>query len=267
MELQQNLILIYESKKGYFMNNTVIDLFNIREDYLISNYKLTSSHAPTDGKYREYLVESILDFIPKHYSTCNGFVFDSEGTISKEIDIIIFDAINVPRFFTKTYNMIPIESVVAIVQVKSKLTKTELNNACENLDSINEMVQIKGGEIKSANGTTPIVEKRNIGPLKILVAGNRNTVINNECASTIDIIFCSGKKKSGILRIRKQIHGNLVSLDNDMKSILDIRKKNNEYDYYRLYNFAFSLMSFLTRINNSLIINYSHYQRKLLKET
>ena len=68
-----------------------------RENSIICDFKLRVGHNLSDGKHKEFLVSQILNFIPKKYSVCNGFVIDSDGRKSSEIDIII---VSVKRYIS-----------------------------------------------------------------------------------------------------------------------------------------------------------------------
>ena len=127
-------------------------------------------HNLEDGKYREYLVTKVLQkIIPSKYSITNGFIIDSDNNISQEMDVIIYDKNYVPPFFDETYTVVPIEAVIAVIQVKTTLKSDTLNDSIKNLNSIDKLNSKTGGKIISANGTL-ITEKRYIKPYKIIIA-------------------------------------------------------------------------------------------------
>jgi len=241
------------------------NLFRIREENLLGMFSLKINHNPSDGKFREELIKTVLEIIPQRYKITNGFVIDSDGNKSKEMDLIIYDEVYVPRFFISTYSVIPIESVVAICQVKTTLNKKELKNSIDNLNSIDLLTPQKGGKIISAiSGLTN--EKRHMLPLKILISGCSKTNITKDSCKDIDIIYAlSSTNKQGIIQIKQLIDKNLVSTTLSVEEMRKLKFENNNYISYsqeKLYHFYFSVLRYLTMINNSIIINYEKYYKE-----
>ncbi len=72
--------------------------------------------------------EKISLFLPERYLVKQGHIVNSEGKVSNQLDIIIFDRLNTPKFF-ETHNetiFYPIESVLAIGEIKKTLRKNDL---------------------------------------------------------------------------------------------------------------------------------------------
>jgi len=66
-------------------------------------------------------------FIPDRYGIGSGVIVNSYGNQSKQWDIIIYDKDILPPFvFEMSRGMFPAETVLAVIEVKSKLTKAEL---------------------------------------------------------------------------------------------------------------------------------------------
>lgn len=242
--------------------NHLKKIFQIREENLKRLFEIKISHNPSDGRFREDLIKTILDIIPQKYSVRNGFVVDSNGNVSKEMDLIIFDDIYVPRFFMESYSVIPIESVVAVVQVKTTLDINKLINAIDNLNSIDNLIPEKGGRIISANKCEVIKEQRHILPLKIIVSGSTKTELTEEKCHDIDIVYSIGKNEKDILLVKEFDLLNVVSKDREISEMLNKRKTNMKYKKNsndKLYRFSFAVLNYLTLINNSMIVNYNEY--------
>ena len=240
------------------------DVFKVREENLKKLFEIRISHNPSDGKFREDLIKTILDIVPQKYKVRNGFIIDSEGNISDEMDLIIFDDVYVPKFFMETYSVIPVESVVAVVQVKTSLNLTILNNAITNLNSIDRLIPQKGGIIISASNAREIKEERYILPLKILVCGSTDTELKTEKCSDIDIVYSIGKETKDIILIKNIDSTTLISKDNSIDEMRKKRKLNLDYRINsndKLYKFSFALLQYLTLINNSMIVNYETYSK------
>lgn len=241
-------------------------LFSVKEENLKQMFSLKINHNPSDGKFKEELVKAVLDIIPQRYKVTNGFIIDSHGKMSKEMDIIIYDDVYVPRFFVSSYSVIPIESVVAVCQVKTTLSKTELINSIDNLNSIDYLTPEKNGQIISATSGT-IREKRYILPLKILFCGMSKTKIDKDSCKAIDIVFSltSSSDNLGKIQIKQLDDDNLVSTSLDIIEMKTKKMENNNvvvYSKEKLYHFYFSVLRYLTLINNSMIINYQKYYKE-----
>ncbi|MCE5322699.1 hypothetical protein LLG46_05200 [bacterium] len=114
----------------------------------------TNPHYGERGGEAEDIVKAFLnDHLPKRFSAETGFVVDDEGGVSKQCDIIIYDALNSPVCRVGSRAMIlPSDNVASVFEVKSKLTKHELNDAAEKIASVKrlrrtELPQRKGGEL------------------------------------------------------------------------------------------------------------------------
>lgn len=106
------------------------------------------SHPGELGADREEILRSFLQaYLPKRFEISNGFVFDSKGNLSQQLDIIIADSLVCPRFETFGGTRIyPCECVVAVGQVKSSITSTtKLHEALDNLRSVKSLDRSAGG--------------------------------------------------------------------------------------------------------------------------
>lgn len=72
--------------------------------------------------------EKISLFLPERYLVKQGHVVNSEGKVSNQLDIIIFDRFNTPKFFETQNNTVfyPIESVLAIGEIKKTLRPNDI---------------------------------------------------------------------------------------------------------------------------------------------
>ena len=98
-------------------------------------------HAGEYGTFKERIVEELLRYtLPKRYSFCSGFVINHMGGRTKQCDLIIYDSQNSP-FLEEEKNLkfVPHEIVYAIVEVKSKLHKTELFDALKKMAANKEI--------------------------------------------------------------------------------------------------------------------------------
>jgi hypothetical protein len=92
-------------------------------------------HPGEFGGERERIsIELISQFITNDYSFSSGFIIDCKSNISTQCDIVIYDASN-SKFLTDSNNQrfFPIESVVAIGEVKSIQSKSEFRKTINKL--------------------------------------------------------------------------------------------------------------------------------------
>jgi hypothetical protein len=107
------------------------------------------SHPGELGTAREEVIRKFLrSYLPKRFEISTGFVFDSKGFLSQQIDIIIADSSVCPRFETTGDKRIyPCECVVAVGQVRSSLTSiSKLHEALDNLMSVKSLDRSADGK-------------------------------------------------------------------------------------------------------------------------
>lgn len=95
-------------------------------------------HAGVKGSVRENVVREFLDtFLPSRFAVKSGVIVDSNGTQSKQQDLVVVDSLGMPPFMSGDDSaIVPIESVAVTVEVKSRLTNNELGKAIENTTSV-----------------------------------------------------------------------------------------------------------------------------------
>jgi hypothetical protein len=106
------------------------------------------SHPGELGRGREEILREFLRaYLPKRFEISTGFAFDSKGKVSKQLDIIISNSLRCPHFETAGGNRFyPCESIVAVGQIKSSLTKRkEFLDVMANLESAKSLDRSAGG--------------------------------------------------------------------------------------------------------------------------
>lgn len=96
-------------------------------------------HRGEQGVAREEVVRAFLrDYLPKRFEVSTGFIFDADGLVSEQIDIIIADSLVAPRFEAPGgIRFYPCEAVVAAGEVKTHVTtRRELWDAIAQLRSV-----------------------------------------------------------------------------------------------------------------------------------
>lgn len=121
-------------------------------------------HPGELGIGREEIIRRFLrTYLSARFDISTGFVFDSKGNLSKQLDIIIANALVCPRFETAGGNRFyPCESVVAVGEVKSSLTSdAELQAALANLESVKDLDRSANGRAFDADRSEPIDHRNN----------------------------------------------------------------------------------------------------------
>ena len=82
------------------------------------------THFPEDGRYKEIILKNVLlKHLPKTVSIGTGFVMCENHRPTSQIDIIIYDNRIPPLFQVDDFVIVVKESVLGIIEVKSKLCK------------------------------------------------------------------------------------------------------------------------------------------------
>lgn len=117
-----------------FLNRYFRSVFNkLEADALLFNRRLP--HEGLKGSENEQALADVLrSFLPSRYGLeVNALVIDRDGDVSRQCDIIIYDAVQFPQYFRKVY---PIETVIAVIEVKTELTKQQVASALQNEASL-----------------------------------------------------------------------------------------------------------------------------------
>jgi hypothetical protein len=95
-------------------------------------------HRGLKGRLREIVVEELIKpFLTPHIKAVTGTIVDAYGNQSGQVDVILYDEqVTPPILFSEAEGVIPCHSVVATIEVKSKLTRKELRAAVDNARSV-----------------------------------------------------------------------------------------------------------------------------------
>jgi hypothetical protein len=101
-------------------------------------------HTPTKGQLRQLLVSNLLrPFMTSQFDIGSGIIVNQRGDQSKETDVIIYDNRIVPPFMKEaggTLGAYPAESVIATIEVKSRLGTKEVLEAERSAKQLHEVV-------------------------------------------------------------------------------------------------------------------------------
>ncbi len=92
-------------------------------------------HHALKGSEAEDLIRTFLrKHLPKRFDVGSGFIIDPRDRISRQCDVVIYDALNCPVYrASEDAAIFPSNNVAAIVEVKSVLGKKEIEDAAEKI--------------------------------------------------------------------------------------------------------------------------------------
>lgn len=74
--------------------------------------------------------------LPQRFDVGAGFIIDPLDNVSKQSDVVIYDAYNCPVYrASEEAAIFPSDNVAAVVEVKSRLTRERLHDAFQNIAS------------------------------------------------------------------------------------------------------------------------------------
>lgn len=119
----------------------------LQAQMLIDYSKSKDIKHPRDvGNAREEILRRFLmnsGYLPKRYgvSQSSARVASSTGHISNEMDIVLYDPVDAVCLMNRedVYEVFPVESVYGVIQVKSRLNKTEIQEGLGNLASFKRL--------------------------------------------------------------------------------------------------------------------------------
>ena len=102
----------------------------------------TIPHSTTVGDIREAAIcDSIRRFLPPGLDACSGFVTDTQGTITPQLDIILFRREALAPFLLEGRSaLVPFETFGLAIEVKSTLHKSHFEQIRTQIKAINNMI-------------------------------------------------------------------------------------------------------------------------------
>ena len=149
------------------------------------------THSGEIGAIRENIISRFLrPYLPDCYSIGTGQIFDSTDTMSKQIDVILYDQLfSTALFKGDGILLLPYESVYGTIEVKSNLSSAELITAMNNIVSVRALQRADsnitfglphyGGTVSNKPGNLITFDKRRANcPLKRIFAYDGLTKYN-----------------------------------------------------------------------------------------
>lgn len=101
-------------------------------------------HPGLKGDSNEKVLRQFLQtYLPRSLDVITGVLVDSFGNQSRQLDVVICDAVKTPIFFkAEDVRVIPVECAYAVFEVKAYLSASELKNAYENMKSVKSLKKV-----------------------------------------------------------------------------------------------------------------------------
>lgn len=161
----------------------ILKNYNDLNKMMVEEMDLSSEHDVLTGNYREEMwVKFFRSILPQKFSLAQGvMIIDSQGHVSKEVDIAAFDEQYTPYVFQyNTLKFIPIEAVALVIECKS--ASLPAGNLIEWAKSIDKLRTCPSGVARMVNGyTTGLTNKtqKRTRPIKILACLKQSVKVEN----------------------------------------------------------------------------------------
>jgi hypothetical protein len=120
------------------------ELYRAVSDRMQSDFEITGhhNHMPTRGTAREGVLEEFLSAgrLPPKYGLGAGEVVGRVRDVSRQCDLIVYDKMDgLSLLYNKHSQIYPIDCVYGIIEVKSRLSKSELIDSLEKIKAFKKM--------------------------------------------------------------------------------------------------------------------------------
>jgi hypothetical protein len=102
------------------------------------------SHAGEKGRNNEAILREFLSrHLPTRYTVSTGKVVSAGGLESGQIDLIVHDRLDTPALMdARAWSLVSVESVQAVISVKTSLDRAELKDAMASIESVRKLPRI-----------------------------------------------------------------------------------------------------------------------------
>lgn len=284
-------------KNPNFMINNLIHNYMKEERSIVEQLYFKYKHGTTIGSFREEVWKEMFEnIVPKKFVVEQSvFIIDSNGQVSNEVDLAIFDETYTPYIFRKgRLKFIPIEAVTVAVECKSSSAKPDKLEdwveSIENLKTSRKAIARMHTHIAtelSKNSSTQTATR----PILIYCSLEENP---NSAAKRFDFVL-RAEKVTGKISINyneeqtklkewfkslnhadKAIEEDLINTGKGFEDEEGKKNVNYDLDEYRIFNndgvevsllsFNFMLNQLLMLINNPMLFPHMAYVNMFNKE-
>src|SRR5258708_40199044 len=117
--------------------------FATEQECLIPKLKSSNriSHAGDRGEVNEqHFIDFLRKYLPNRYTVEKAIIIDSNGAVSRSIDVVVFDRQYTPTLLDNDkHRYVPAEAVYAIFECKPKVDKGYLEYAANKAPSVRRL--------------------------------------------------------------------------------------------------------------------------------
>lgn len=185
----------------------IFENYNYINKMMVEEMEIASKHDGLTGDHREQMwLKLFRSIIPQKFSMSQGvMIIDSDGNVSKEVDIAVYDEQYTPYVFQyNTLKFIPIEAVAVVIECKS--TSVNKDKLVKWADAIEKLKPSPCGIARIVSGYAcglTNTSQTRTRPIKILAATKEYKTTEsqslNELEEKFDFII---HKNSGVLNVR-----------------------------------------------------------------
>lgn len=200
-----------KKKKSDDIFNLIYNNYNYLNKMMVEEMDIASEHGGLTGNYREEMwINFFRSIIPQKFSMAQGvIIIDSNGKVSKEVDIAVFDEQYTPYVFQyNTLKFIPIEAVAIVIECKSK--GYDDHSLIKWANCIEKLKTRRTGIARIVSGYTTGITNESQGntqPIKILASLKTNTKesttehIKEKLGDAFDFIIQKSQKDNGKFQV------------------------------------------------------------------
>jgi hypothetical protein len=146
----------------------------LRSDF--ESVRRTNPHAGERGGEAEALLRQFLnEHLPGRFRADTGIVMDDSGARSRQSDVLVYDALNSPVYRHGRMMILPSDNVAVVVEVKSTLSKAELEDAAKKVASVKTLAKSPPSNVDRPAVSAPLAMTRTLG---VVFAYEANTSLN-----------------------------------------------------------------------------------------
>jgi hypothetical protein len=135
-------------------------------------------HPVAKGNVSESSWRTMLKtYLPERYEVADAFILDSDGNLSEQIDLVIFDRHFSPFLLRKDGACyIPAESVYAVFEIRQDASKKNVEYAAAKAESVRRLKRTSAHIPHAGGKYDPVTPKEIIAGLLSLTAGRKTNL-------------------------------------------------------------------------------------------
>lgn len=136
----------------------------------------TLDHAGEQGRNNERILEGFLaKYLAQRYTVSTGKVIAATGALSDQIDLIVHDRLSTPQIsIDEASALVPVESVYAVISVKTSLDKSQLRDAMSGIKSVRRLPRKAAIHQSPSQRIIEIPEEKVLRPRALVFAFQSN---------------------------------------------------------------------------------------------